>query len=308
VNTFTLPAKGPFSLASSIAFLKGFAPASYDAAPGEALELAFPVERSWQTAAVRVTAYPRGVHGEIVRPRPAAGELTEAVRTQTARILSLDVDGSGFPAVGARDKVIARLQDRYPGLRPVCFYSPYEAAAWTIIGHRLRIRQAAAIKARMAEQFGRPVAFGDRTVHAFPPPQRLAELQEFPGLTGRKPEWLRALAAAALKGRLDAATLRALPPEQAIAQLKELPGIGDFSAELVLLRGAGDPDRAPHHEPRLDRAVALAYDLPEAPTGTELDRISDNWKPYRTWVCLLLRTQLEDEASGTSANPARPRL
>jgi DNA-3-methyladenine glycosylase II len=52
--------------------------------------------------------------------------------------------------VGERDPVVGEVQHRYPGLRPVGFWSPYEAAAWTIIGHRIRITQAAAIKGRHA--------------------------------------------------------------------------------------------------------------------------------------------------------------
>ncbi|MBS2548582.1 DNA-3-methyladenine glycosylase 2 family protein [Catenulispora sp. NL8] len=308
MSTFTLTAKGPFSLAPSLAFLEGFTPASYQPGSDPALKLAFPIEGSWQTVGVRVREHAGGVRGEVLSPQPSEKKLTEAVRAQVARILSLDVDGSGFPDVGRRDKVVAGLQQRYPGLRPVCFYSPYEAAAWAIIGHRIRIRQAAAIKTRMAEQLGEPVSFGDDTVHAFPAPQRLAELQAFPGLSGRKPEWLRALAHGALEGRLDAARLRALPAEQALATLKELPGIGDFSAELVLLRGAGDPDRVPHHEPRLARAVAVAYGLPATPSDDELEQLSENWRPYRTWVCLLLRAHLEDvtgEISGTGPHAGR---
>ena len=58
------------------------------------------------------------------------------MRSQVERILSLDVDGSGFLAVGKRDPVVGELQRRYPGLRPVGFWSPYEAAAWTIIRPR----------------------------------------------------------------------------------------------------------------------------------------------------------------------------
>jgi len=295
MSTFTLTARGPFALASSATFLEGFTPASFVPASDRALEMAFPVEGGWQSVGVRVREHPHGVTGEIVSPSPPGRELSEAVRAQVARILSLDVDGSGFPEVGERDHVVAGLQNRYPGLRPVCFYSPYEAAAWAIIGHRIRIRQAATIKARMAEQLGDPIFFGDRVVHAFPPPQRLAELTDFPGLTGRKPEWLRAIARAALDGWLDAERLRALPPERALDELKALPGIGDFSAELVLLRGAGEPDRAPRHEPRLARATALAYQLPDTPTDAELTRLSENWKPYRSWACVLLRAQLEDE-------------
>jgi DNA-3-methyladenine glycosylase II len=86
-----------------------------------------------------------------------------------------------------------------------------------------------------------------------------------------------------------------MPHEEALADLKKLPGIGDFSAGLILLRGASDPDAVPSQEPRLARAVALAYGLPEPATPEQLLQISENWKPYRTWVTLLMRTQLEYE-------------
>jgi DNA-3-methyladenine glycosylase II len=296
METFTLVPRGPFSLAASIGFLEGFTPASYSDAGDSVLELAFPVEGSWRTAGVRVRQDGDGaVTAEIVSPAEPGPDLVAEVRPQVERILSLDVDGSGFPAVGERDPVVGEAQRKYPGLRPVGFWSPYEAAAWTIIGHRIRITQAAAIKARMAEQFGEPVSFGDRVVHAFPAPQRLAELDTFPGLAGRKPEWLRSVARAALDGQLDAARLRAMPSEEALADLKKLPGIGDFSAGLTLLRGAGSPDAVPGAEPRLARAVALAYDLPGPATPEQVTAISDKWRPYRTWVTLLLRTQLEYE-------------
>jgi DNA-3-methyladenine glycosylase II len=298
METFTLVPRGPFTLASSIRFLEGFTPAAYSGPQNAALELAFPVEGSWDTAGVRVHQEGRPVTAAVVSPRAPGPELMTAVRAQVERILSLDVDGSGFPAVGERDPVVGRLQRRYPGLRPIGFWSPYEAAAWTIIGHRIRIRQAAAIKARMAAQLGEPVTFGDRVVHAFPSPARLAGLDSFPGLAGRKPEWLRSVALAALEGQLDTARLRGLPREAALKDLKTLPGIGDFSAGLILLRGAGDPDAVTYHEPRLALAVRDAYGLPGPATPEQLTEISENWRPYRTWVTVLLRTQQEFQAAG----------
>src|ERR1700722_1597663 len=99
--TFTLAARGPFSLAASTRFLEGFTPAGYTGAAGP-LELAFPVEGSWPTAGVRVRERPRGVggvggvEGEILSPARPSRELATAIRDQVARILSLDVDGSGF--------------------------------------------------------------------------------------------------------------------------------------------------------------------------------------------------------------------
>ena len=82
------------------------------------------------------------------------GRRPQVALDQLERILSLDIDGRGYEAVGDRDPVIGGLQARYPGLRPVLFHSAYEAAAWTIIGARIAIRQAARVKAAMAEALG----------------------------------------------------------------------------------------------------------------------------------------------------------
>jgi DNA-3-methyladenine glycosylase II len=290
---FTLTPAGPFSLGSSTRFLEGFAPAAYHGHTTGHLDLAFGVDGDWRTIGVCLQQRHDGaVAGEVVGD-PAVDR--QAVRAQVARILSLDVDGSGFPLVGERDPVVRRLQGRYPGLRPVTFWSPYEAAAWTVIGRRLRITQAALLKARMAAQLGEVVELHGDTLAAFPAPARLAALDGFQGLSDRKVAWLHAVAAAALDGRLDAQRLRSLPREQALAELQALPGIGGFSAELILLRGAGDPDHFPRHEPRLHRAMARAYHLDGDPQPERLLAIAEGWRPYRTWVCLLLRTELEDD-------------
>ena len=89
--------RGPFSLASSIRFLEGFTPAAYGPAGDAVLELAFPAEGSWETVGVRVRQDGGEVTAEVVSPRAPGPELATAVRAQVERILSLDVDGSGFP-------------------------------------------------------------------------------------------------------------------------------------------------------------------------------------------------------------------
>lgn len=287
--------RGPFALAASTAFLEGFAPAAYEGRD-DALRLAFVADAAFQAGGrERVAAVALREEDGVVVAEVAGDADPAAVRDQVARILSLDVDGTGFPAVGARDPVVGRLQARSPGLRPVLFASPYEAAAWAVIGNRIRITQAARIKAAMARDLGTAVAIGGDVEHVFPGPERLARLDAFPGLTERKLEYLRALGRAAPSGLLDAAALRAMPTEAALARLQTLPGIGPFGAELILLRGAGAPDAVPRHEARFARAVALAYGLAVPPDDEVLTVIAENWRPYRTWVVLLLRTMLEAE-------------
>jgi DNA-3-methyladenine glycosylase II len=300
----TSPA-GPYSISASARFLEGFAPAHYEGDGPEQLRFAFVADGLGSGERVAgAYVYPEG---EKIVVETYGEAAPETVRDQVRRILSLDVDGSGFPEVAKRDPVVGELQGRYPGLRPVCFYSPYEAAAWTIIGNRIRIVQAARIKARMAEELGEPVQIRGKKERAFPGPSQLLHLDGFPGLFGRKAEYLRVLARAALEGKLEAPYLRSLPADEALAKLKELPGIGDFSAELVLVRGVGVPDLLPTHEPRLGRAVAMAYGLEESPTAEELFEISEGWRPYRSWVGLHLRTMLEDETGEIAGGPKSSR-
>lgn len=289
---FELRPSGRYSLAASIRFLEGFTPAAYEGSGADTLRLAFVADGGEDAAGVVVRSEGGVISGEVYGDADPG-----AVKEQVRRILSLDVDGSGFPEVGVHDPVVGGLQERYPGLRPVCFNSPYEAAAWTIIGHRIRIAQAARIKARIAEELGPAVNVDGESLHAFPAPLRLAQLKSFSGLFGRKVEYLRSLAKAATEGKANASYLRSLTVEEALEELMELPGIGPFSAELILLRGAGEPDYLATKEPRLSRAVAMAYRLDEPPAPDTLRALAERWRPYRTWVAVHLRTMLEEETA-----------
>ena len=96
MTKFELVPRGPFSLAASAAFLEGFSPAAHRAPDeGDHLHLAF-VPDGEEAAAGVCLRQPDGTGvGEVF------GEAhPEAVPEQVVRILSLDVDGSGFPEVG----------------------------------------------------------------------------------------------------------------------------------------------------------------------------------------------------------------
>jgi DNA-3-methyladenine glycosylase II len=123
-NSFEIKPEGPYSFSASVRFLEGFAPAAYEGSGADHLRLAFVADGGEDVAGVLVRSEDDVITGDVY------GEADpEVVKRQVARILSLDVDGARFPEVGERDPVVGKLQERYPGLRPVCFYSPYEAAA-----------------------------------------------------------------------------------------------------------------------------------------------------------------------------------
>ena len=264
---------GPWSLETSRAFWEGFGP---NALPSQAeagrLQVVFRAESDWQRAQVDVVQRDGVAHLAVT----GTGDLVAAA-AQACRFLALDVDARGWPDVAARDPVIADAQGQLPGLRPCGFASPYEAAAWSVLSQRIRIAQAARLRADLVTRHGDG---------AFPAPAVLRRLDL--DLPGRKAEYLSAVAEAALDGRLDGPALRALDPDEAVPRVQEVHGLGPFAAELVVLRGANAPDALPRHERRLDAEVAHRYGA-----GRSLEEVARAWRPYRTWAAVHLRALRE---------------
>jgi len=206
-----------------------------------------------------------------------------------ARILSLDHDGAAFAEVGRRDPAIGRLQHAAPGLRPVLFHSPYEAAAWSVLSARRGRAQGIALRSRLSQQHGRTFALGGRDEFAFPTPVALLTVDSLPGLPAARIPWLHGVARAALDGRLDADKLAAEDAEVAMAGLRTLAGIGPFYAALVQIRATGATDVLPVSEPRVLAAAGSLHGKPGPLTPGELETRAELWRPWRTWACVLIR-------------------
>ncbi len=101
-------------------------------ADADTMALAFVVDSFASQASVFLRQDNKAkIHGEIY-----GSAEPKVVKKQVARALSLDHSGAAWMQVGKRDRVIGQMQKDFPGLRPVLFYSPYEAAAWAVISHR----------------------------------------------------------------------------------------------------------------------------------------------------------------------------
>jgi DNA-3-methyladenine glycosylase II len=283
---FEIRPRGPFSLSAAQEFAGGFPAGIGGGAVGAtSISMAFPVEGTDASAAVDLYQRDDGV---VVGRTDAPPSLVDAVQRQAARSLSLDHDGTDWPDVGERDPVIGRLQTAHAYLRPVCFYSAYEAATSFVIGQRIAMTHSARIKKWLGEQLGdRPTVEGHEFV-AFPRAARLLDTTSVPGLNEKKVGWLHGIARAAIDGQLDTERIPAMPREEALASLRALPGIGAFTAEAVWLRGCGVVDDLPSSD---EASLAAARDMYEQPemTRQEFVLLADAWRPYRMWATVLLR-------------------
>lgn len=302
LHSFEILPRGDYSLEEGANFIGAWhhAPAEGGGSEGH-LHLAFLTDGDWAPAGVCLIQDAAGkVLGTIYGDTPSV-----SVVKQVERILSLDVDGRGWPEVGKRDPVVAKLQRMFPGFRPVNWSNAYEATAWCIISSRISMRQGQGVKERMSRELGQPIDIHGQVLWTFPGPDRLAHLGKFPGLFGRKVEYLNALGRAALLGEVDTEALRAMPREQALASLKRLPGIGEFGSQLVRLRALSAVDELPTQERRLMDALRTAYGLAHEPDMDTLEKLAEEWSPYRMWVCVCLRRTLEGGAGMTHSRAAR---
>jgi DNA-3-methyladenine glycosylase II len=302
MKTFEIEPLGEYSLEESANFIGAWhqAPSEGGVLQGH-LHLAFLTDGEWEPVGVCLTQNAEGT----IRGTVYGDSDTKSVERQVSRILSLDVDGRAWPAVGERDPVVARLQRMFGGFRPVNWSNVYEAAAWCLISSRITMRQGQGIKDRMSRELGCEVDVHGQSLWVFPEAARLIELETFAGLFGRKVEYLNALGHAALAGALDTEMLRAMPREESLAKLQQLKGIGEFGSQLVRLRALSAVDELPTKEPRLFGAIRTEYGLAREPDLAKVEELAEGWRPYRMWVCVCLRRSLGGGAGMTHSHASR---
>jgi DNA-3-methyladenine glycosylase II len=283
------PVRGRFDLRQSVRF--GFG--SRVPETGSVMRLAFVLDGYAGHAGVAVTQ----PAADVVRLE-VTGADPEIAAAQAARILSLDEDATHYDRMVDRDPLLRQAQAARPGLRPPLFHSAYEALAWAVLSARMPVVRMRVVRDALARSHGRVVHVAGRELAAFPTPDQLLAVHDFPGVPEVKLRRLHAVAVAARDGEIDTETLRNRDPEQAREELQRLEGIGPFYSELVTVRALGHTDVLPSSEPRVVAAVAdlLGRDHLGA---TDFAEVAAAWRPWRTWACVAIR------AAAGSVRPAR---
>jgi AraC family transcriptional regulator, regulatory protein of adaptative response / DNA-3-methyladenine glycosylase II len=206
------------------------------------------------------------------------------------RLLDLDADPEAVVEALSSDDDLRALIAKAPGQRIPRTVDEPELALRAVLGQQVSIKAARTHLGRLVAAYGRPVTdpAGGLT-HVFPGVEELADLDPahlaFPKSRQRS---VAALIAALTDGRvvLDAGC----DWNRARKQLAALPGIGPWTAEVIAMRGLGDPDAFPV----TDLGVRLAARQLGLPDGARaLTERSSRWRPWRSYATQHLWTVLE---------------
>jgi AraC family transcriptional regulator of adaptative response / DNA-3-methyladenine glycosylase II len=289
--TLRLPFRPPFDWASVAAFL---APR---ATPG--VEEASP---DFYRRTVRID----GVRG-VIAVRPVEGESWLAVRialsgpallidvAERARmIFDLGADPEPIASHLRRDRRIARVLRKVPGVRVPGAWDGFELAVRAILGQQVSVRGATTLAGRIVAKYGDPLdvdgsslrsRLGTDGLHLlFPGPERLAAADlTTSGLPRARARAISTLASSVASGeiRLDGTG----DPDATMAQLTDLPGVGEWTAQYIAMRALREPDAFPATDLGLRRA--LGNGKGPAPGGRVREQ-AEAWRPWRAYAAMAL--------------------
>lgn len=201
------------------------------------------------------------------------------------------------------DPIMAVLAGKHAGLRPWSAGSLFEGVVSSIVGQSISVAAAATTERRLCERFNDCLHVDGRQFWPPPRPEQLASssaaLIRESGVTTKRAEAL------VVVGTLfsSEATRAAFntDPVAAVERLVSISGIGPWTVQSALLWGIAAPDAHPTRDVALLRAARVHF--PDVADLKDLDRIAEQWKPYRAWAARLLWLDLlgYDGANATSS-------
>jgi len=181
--------------------------------------------------------------------------------------------------LAAADPVIARLEQRYRGIRPVLQVDLLTSLVRSISAQQVNLKWAATTRSRLARVFGRRHIVGAQQVFSLEVNQiaaaSVADLRALQ-FTTRKAEYIISLCAAVVDGTLNLSMLRDLPDAEVIARLMTLRGIGRWTAEWFLARTLGRP-RVAAGDLGVRKAVGASYLGGRLPSEPEVRELTAHW-------------------------------
>lgn len=241
-----------------------------------------------------------GAHGAaLVVIRPAADAATALVTVenlppaelfpvmrQARALLDADADPASIAEVLGRDRALAPLVRRHPGIRLPGAWNAFELAVRAVLGQQVSVAAARTLAARIVERHGERLAtlLAPGLTHVFPSPQTIAaaDLAGI-GLPAKRADALRALAAAVADGEVDFSST----PAELCETLQALPGIGAWTAQYITMRALRDPDALPAGDLVLRQALGDGAPL----TARAVEQRAEAWRPWRAYGLIHLWNQ-----------------
>jgi len=280
-----LPFRPPYDWSGMLDFLRPRAIAGVERVTADEYARTAAIGDDW--GVIRVRRAPRGEHLLLSIPLTLSTSI-HSIAERVSRMFDLAADPDIIASQLGRDRRLASIVRRHPGLRVPGCWDRFEMAVRAVAGQQITVGAATKILGRIAWTCGTRVETGEGDLHTlFPPPAALADV-EMSGMPAARARTLRELARSVEGGSDCLETGASL--ETSIARLLALPGIGPWTAHYIAMRALGEPDAFPAGDVALRRAAGDGSTVSEA----ELLRRAERWRPWRAYAAIFLWRSLGD--------------
>jgi AraC family transcriptional regulator of adaptative response / DNA-3-methyladenine glycosylase II len=220
-------------------------------------------------------------------------DFTTAI-ARCRRLVDLDADPEAVVDALTRDPDLGPVVKKAPGQRIPRTVDEAELAVRAVLGQQVSTKAARTHASRLVTAYGQPIHDpGGALTHTFPSIEELADIDP---VHLAVPKSRRRTLSALVAGLADKSVVLDAGSDWDCArtQLLALPGIGPWTAEIIAMRGLGDPDAFPAS----DLGLQLAAKQLGLPTDHRaLIERSTHWRPWRSYATQHLWTTLEHEVN-----------
>ena len=206
--------------------------------------------------------------------------------------LGAEEDLGRFYSMASGDPVLGGLVRELYGLHPARTTTVFEALVTAITAQQIATNVARIIRSLLVERYGQSVSLDGRTYHTFPSPEALLSAGmdglRAAKLSGRKAEYILAIASEALDGSLEPAALDSLSEEEMETRFTSLRGVGKWTWRWLQIRTLELPDGFPSGDLALRRIVSRLYLSGRVISENEVEEFSQRWSPFRSLTTLYL--------------------
>lgn len=151
-----------------------------------------------------------------------------------------------------------------------------------IIGQQLSGKAASTIMGRFVELFPNKKITPERVLKLSD-----AKLRRV-GMSWSKASFLKDLAKKTLDKEIRYSKLHEMTDEEVMKELIQVKGIGPWTAEMFLMFAIGREDVFSHADLGLRNGMKKVYGLRSVPDAKKADKITEKWRPYRSYGSLAL--------------------
>jgi AraC family transcriptional regulator of adaptative response / DNA-3-methyladenine glycosylase II len=280
--TVRLRYRPPYDWPAMLAFLRGRAIEGVERLDGERYIRS--VAHDGEAGTVEIVHLPeRESLGATIR-FPSVQALPALV-ARVRRVFDLGADVTGIGEHLAKDRLLAPLVAKRPGLRVPGGWDGFELAVRAVLGQQVTVEAGRRLACQLVRACGKALPASASSelgvTRVFPTAAEvaIADLSVL-GMPGARRATLVAIAEAAI------AEPRLFEPlatiEDTVARLCAIRGVGDWTAHYIALRAAREPDAFPSSDIGLLRGAADRKGV--RPSATQLMARAERWRPWRAYA------------------------